>query len=168
MKKHTGKAWVFGDDIDTDALAPGRYMSAPLATLASHCLETVRPDFAFTVEAGDIVIAAKNFGAGSSREQAVEALRHLGITAVVARSFAGIFYRNAINLGLPVLVCPLAEDVPDGATVTIDLTANTLAIAGDAGALPVEALPPFIMTLLEDGGLIPHLEKRFAREAAPC
>jgi 3-isopropylmalate dehydratase small subunit len=100
----SGRIFLLGDDIDTDQLAPGQFMKGGLDMLAAHCLESARPDFAGSVKPGDVIVAGKNFGMGSSREQAAEALKHLGLAGVVARSFAGIFYRNALNLGLPVLV----------------------------------------------------------------
>jgi hypothetical protein len=100
----SGRVFLLGDDIDTDQLAPGQYMKGGLDMLAAHCLESARPDFAGSVKPGDVIVAGKNFGMGSSREQAAEALKHLGLAGVVAKSFAGIFYRNALNLGLPVLV----------------------------------------------------------------
>lgn len=160
----SGRIFLFGDDIDTDQLAPGQYMKGGLDVLASHCLETARPDFPATVKPGDIVVAGRNFGMGSSREQAAEALKHLGVAGVVARSFAGIFYRNAINLGLPVLV---AEDdlapIRDGMAADLDLEAGVLRIAG-AGEIELEPLPENLKALLADGGLVPHLKKRFAAE----
>ncbi len=160
----TARIWKFGDNIDTDALAPGRYMSAPIDMLASHCLETVRDDFATEVRPGDIVVAGANFGVGSSREQAVEALRHLGVAAVVATSFAGIFYRNAINLGLPVLECNNTDLVSDGLFAELDTGSGSVDVEG-FGLLECTPLPEFLMTIVNDGGLVPHLEKRFAAEA---
>ena len=154
----------FGDNVDTDQLAPGRYMRAGIETIAAHCLEAGRPDFAASVQRGDIVVAGRNFGAGSSREQAAEALQHLGIAAVVARSFAGIFYRNAINLGLPAIVGPQLDSIEDGDEVALDLEAATLTIDGDEIAL--EPIPGNLQILLRDGGLVAHLKKRFA-EARP-
>ena len=100
-----GRSWIFGDDVDTDQLAPGAYMKSSLEELASHCLERLNPDFAKQVQSGDIVVGGRNFGAGSSREQAVQSLLQLGVTTVIAESFAGIFQRNAFNLGLLVLQC---------------------------------------------------------------
>ena len=100
MKAISGRAWILGDDIDTDVLAPGLYMKGPIAEMARHCLESVEPDFAAQVAEGDIIVAGANFGIGSSREQAAEVLTLLGVKAVVAKSFGGIFYRNALNFGL--------------------------------------------------------------------
>jgi len=159
------RAFVYGDDIDTDALAPGQYMSGGIEQIAAHCLETVDPDFASQVQPGDVLIAGKNFGMGSSREQAAQALKHLGLAGVVARSYAGIFYRNAINLGLPVLVGGAELDrVKPGDAVELDM-ANSRLIT-EAGPIELEPLPDFLLAMLADGGLVPHLEKRFARQRA--
>jgi 3-isopropylmalate/(R)-2-methylmalate dehydratase small subunit len=100
-----GKAWIFGYDIDTDVLAPGLYMKGSFEELASHCLEAIDPDFASNVAPGDVVVAGKNFGVGSSREQAAEALKYLGVSILLAKSFAGIFFRNALNFGMIALTC---------------------------------------------------------------
>ena len=156
-----GRAWIVGDGIDTDALAPGRWMHRPLEELAAHCLEDALPGFARKVRPGDILIAGRDFGVGSSREQAVEALKSLGVAAVVARSFAGIFWRNAINLGLPALEGD-ATGVAPGEDVSLDLDRAVLRHAG--GKIPLAPLPDFLRELIRDGGLVPHLEKRFARE----
>lgn len=150
----------FGDNIDTDQLAPGQYMRAGIETIAAHCLEAVRPEFAPSVRQGDIVVAGRNFGAGSSREQAAEALKHLGVAAVIAESFAGIFYRNAINLGLPAIVGSKIEAVEDGEACELDLETSTLTVKGADIAL--EPIPGNLKVLLKDGGLVPHLKKRFA------
>lgn len=157
-----GKVFRFGDNIDTDVLAPGQYMAAPLDVLASHCLETVAPDFAGSVAPGDIILADRNFGMGSSREQAAQALKHLGIAGIVARSLGGIFYRNAINLGLPVFVhdSPIAADPGD--EMALDIDAARLTHMGTGLVTPLEPLPGFLLDLIHDGGLVPHLEKRFA------
>lgn len=156
----TARVFLLGDNIDTDQLAPGQYMRGGIEALAAHCLEAARPDFAASVRAGDVIVAGRNFGAGSSREQAAEALKHLGIAAVIARSFAGIFYRNAINLGLPVLVAPRIEGVADGDACALDLDAAVLIVNGTE--ISLEPLPDNLRRLLDDGGLVPHLKKRFA------
>ena len=158
-----GRAWVFGDDVDTDAIAPGAHMKGPIQELAAHCLETLDPAFAREVRPGDVVVAGRNFGMGSSREQAPQALRHLGVAAVVARSFAGIFYRNALNLGLPALVSGDVSRIRAGER--IELNPETGAIRNlDTGAmLRAEPLPAFLVEMLRDGGLVPHLEKRLRR-----
>lgn len=162
-----GRAFVFGDNIDTDALAPGRYMSSSIETIASHCLEAVDPDFAGTVRPGDVVVAGENFGIGSSREQAAQALKTLGVAAVIARSFGGIFHRNAINLGLPVFVGDAADSVSAGDRVEFDLAGARLVNLSTGTVTALDPLPDFLLDLLADGGLVPHLEKRFLAERAP-
>jgi len=162
----SARAWLVGDDINTDVLAPGKYMRGGIVELAKHTLEAVRPDFAGGVRPGDVLVAGRNFGAGSSREQAAEALKHLGLAAVLAKSFAGIFYRNAINLGLPVLVCADAGEVADGAVVRFDLEAATLEVKGRDAPIACEPMPDFLRAMIADGGLVPHLEKRFTAEGA--
>ena len=160
------RLWRFGDDIDTDVLAPGRYMAAPISELASHCLEAVDPEFAGSVEPGDVIVAGTNFGMGSSREQAAQALKELGLAAVIARSFAGIFYRNAINLGLPVFTADLTH-LPAGTPVAMDVAGASLTRTNTGERFELDPLPDFLLKLLNDGGLVPHLEKRFAAEKRP-
>lgn len=158
----SGRIFLFGDDIDTDQLAPGRYMRGGIAEIAAHCLDAVRPGFAATVQPGDIVVAGRNFGAGSSREQAAEALRHLGVAGVVALSFAGIFYRNAVNLGLPVLVAPSLAGVAEGDRGVLDAAAGRLRLTG--GDIALEPMPENLRAIIAAGGLVPHLKARFAAE----
>jgi 3-isopropylmalate/(R)-2-methylmalate dehydratase small subunit len=160
----TGRAFVFGDDIDTDALAPGSYMKYPIEVMATHCLEAVDPSFATRVRPGDIVVGGKNFGAGSSREQAAEALKHLGVACVLAKSFGNIFYRNALNLGLPVLVCADTERIRDGDRFTVDPRTGAVVNETTGERLEAQPLPDFLMAMIADGGLVPHLEKRFAAQ----
>ena len=162
----TGRIFRFGDDIDTDQLAPGQYMKGGLEALAAHCLEGVRPDFAAAVRPGDVLVAGRNFGMGSSREQAAEALKHLGLAGVVAKSFAGIFYRNALNLGLPVLVAEDFDGVADGDVVVLDPAAGELRLTDKNRTVRLEPLPDNLKPMLADGGLVPHLKKRFAAERA--
>lgn len=162
----SGRAFVFGNDIDTDVLAPGRYMKGPIEELAQHCLEAVDPGFARDVRPGDVVVAGRNFGMGSSREQAAQALKVLGIAAVVAKSFGGIFYRNALNLGLPVVVCAETNSIMSGDRLNIDLAGGTIVNETGGRTLSSEPLPQFLLDMLADGGLVPHLEKRFARQKA--
>ncbi|WP_319774980.1 3-isopropylmalate dehydratase [Breoghania sp.] len=156
----SGRIFLLGNDIDTDQLAPGAYMKGGIEAIAAHCLEATRPDFASTVKPGDVVVAGTNFGMGSSREQAAEALKRLGVAGVVARSFAGIFYRNAINLGLPVLVGDDLDGVEDGAEADLDVDAGELRLGSHTVAL--QPLPDNLKIMLADGGLVPHLKKRFA------
>jgi 3-isopropylmalate/(R)-2-methylmalate dehydratase small subunit len=154
------KAWVFGDNVDTDAIAPGRYMKFGIEEIARHCMEGVDPKFSTAVKPGDILVAGRNFGTGSSREQAPEALRHLGVSALVAESFAGLFYRNAINLGLPAVVCPEAKRIRPGDELRVDYAAGKITDITTGKTLSAEPIPAFLMQLIRDGGLLPHLEKR--------
>jgi 3-isopropylmalate/(R)-2-methylmalate dehydratase small subunit len=157
------RAWVLGDNVDTDVLAPGRYMKFGIEEIAKHCLESVRPEFAHEVRRGDVIVAGRNFGAGSSREQAPAALKHLGVAALVAESFAGLFYRNAINLGLPAIVCNSVRHIEDGDAMTLDFDNSCITVNGKV--LPFEPIPAHLRELLRDGGLLPHLEKKLARKA---
>jgi 3-isopropylmalate/(R)-2-methylmalate dehydratase small subunit len=162
-----GRAWVFGDDVDTDALAPGAYMKFDLPTLARHCLETVNPAFARDVRAGDIVVAGRNFGTGSSREQAAQALLHLGVATVVAQSFAGIFHRNALNLGLLVLVCRDAGTIEQGTLIRVDPVEGRLdELDGGRRSFGCEPVPGHLLDMVRAGGLLPYLAQRLARERA--
>ena len=163
-----GRLWRFEDTIDTDVLAPGFYMKAPLAELASHCLEALRPEFASQVRQGDILLAGPNMGVGSSREQAAEVLKYLGIEALIAPGFAGIFYRNAINLGLPVFT--IGDEafhhpaLSDGAQVSLNFVDARLTIDETGLSLSLDPLPEFLQVLINDGGLVPHLEKCFSAQ----
>ncbi|HEX4328073.1 MAG TPA: 3-isopropylmalate dehydratase [Burkholderiales bacterium] len=162
----SGRTWKLGDNIDTDVLAPGRYMKFGIEEIATHCLEGVLPEFAATVKPGDVIVAGRNFGAGSSREQAPQALKHLGVAAVLAPSFAGLFYRNALNLGLPVLVCEAAPTIADNIPCSVDFETG-LVMAGGA-QYHCQAIPGFLLAMLRDGGLLPHLEKKLAAERRPA
>lgn len=162
----SGRAWVFGDNVDTDVIAPGAWMKGSIEALAAHCLEIHDPAFAGSVRTGDVLVAGRNFGTGSSREQAPHALKHLGIAAVIAESFAGLFYRNAINLGLPVLVCAQARRIEAGARVRVDAERGRVHDESGGVTLECEPIPPHLMRIIEDGGLLNHLEQRLAREAA--
>ena len=162
--KQYGRAFVYGDGINTDVLAPGIYMKHPLATIAQHCLESVDPDFVRTVQPGDVVVAGTGFGIGSSREQAAEALKYHGVAAVLARSYGGIFYRNALNFGLPVLVCDAVDKIGMGDLVHVDPATGTVHNKTRGITLAASPLPPFLLAMIADGGLVPHLEKRFAAQ----
>ena len=162
------RAWVFGDNIDTDQLAPGLYMKASIGELSRHCLELVDPTFAASVRPGDIVVGGRNFGMGSSREQAVQALRHLGIAAVIARSFAGIFFRNAYNLGLLALVSQHADRLRAGDELVIDARAGRIDNRSTSESIACEPVPDHLMALVEAGGLVPLLERRFRTAKEPA
>lgn len=154
------RVWVFGDNVDTDMLAPGKYMKGTIEQMAEHCLEVLEPSFAAAVREGDIVVGGDNFGMGSSREQAAEVLLHLGVRAVVARSFGRIFYRNSLNLGLPVLTCADAGRIDVGDALRLDVAAGAVENLTKKERYECESIPPQLMEMIEDGGLIPHLEKR--------
>jgi 3-isopropylmalate/(R)-2-methylmalate dehydratase small subunit len=158
------RAWVFGDNVDTDLIAPGRYMKFGVEEIAPHCFEAVLPEFARTVKPGDVVVGGRNFGAGSSREQAPAALKHLGIAALVAESFAGLFYRNALNLGLPAVVCATARKIRDQDAIRVDAEAGRIENLSTGETLACEAIPPHLMQMVRDGGLLAHLEKRLGRK----
>ena len=157
-----GRAFVYGDQIDTDVLAPDAYMKRPLTELAQHCLEAVDPNFASNVRRGDVIVAGSGFGIGSSREQAAQALIELGVGCVLAKSFARIFYRNALNLGLPVLVLDAPHAIARGMRVEVDIATGRVAVPALQLDYSAQPIPPFLQALLADGGLIPHLKKRFA------
>ncbi|SRR5579871_1525722 len=151
------RAWTFGDNIDTDVLAPGAYMKYGIEEIARHCMEAVRPEFAARVCPGDVVIGGRNFGMGSSREQAPQALKQLGVAAVIAPSFGGIFYRNALNLGLVALECAEAARVADGAEVDIDALAGKLVDRSSGATLSCTPLPAHLLEMVKAGGLMPFL-----------
>lgn len=161
-----GKAFVFGDRIDTDVLAPGPYMREPLAVLASHCLEAVDPDFAREVQRGDIVVGGESFGIGSSREQAVQALAELGVGAIIARSFARIFYRNALNLGVPALVCSGLQ-VSRGDELEVHPAEGRIINHSTGREFCCEKIPAELMDIVAGGGLMPWLERKLAAERRP-
>jgi 3-isopropylmalate/(R)-2-methylmalate dehydratase small subunit len=159
-----GTAWVFGDDINTDMLAPGGYMKFDIDEIARHCLESVEPQFSSTVRPDDVVIGGRNFGTGSSREQAPAALKHLGVAAVIAVSFAGIFYRNAFNVGLPLLVCADAPSIAACDRIRLDLAAGRIENLSQGKILSCQPIPPHLMEMVNDGGLVAHLEKKLQRQ----
>ena len=157
------RAWVLGDNVDTDVITPGRYMKFGIDEIAVHCFEAVLPEFARSVKPGDVVVGGRNFGAGSSREQAPAALKHLGVAALVAESFAGLFYRNALNLGLPAVVCAEAMRIRDGDTLRVDFEKGEIANLTTGETLQCEPIPAHLMQMVRDGGLLAHLEKRLGR-----
>ncbi len=155
-----GRAFVFGDDIDTDILAPGHLMKLPAAELAKHCLEAIDPAFAASVRPGDIVVAGRNFGLGSSREQAAESLKLLGVSVVLATSFARLFYRNALNIGLVALAFPDADQVENGDLLVVDCASGHIGNRTRRTTHQVEPIPPHLLTMIDDGGLMSHLRRR--------
>ena len=159
MSSDLHRVWRLGADVDTDALAPGSWMQHGVDVIAQHCLEALRPDFAPGVQAGDVVVAGPNFGIGSSREQAAAALRHLGVAAVIAPSYSGLFFRNAFNLGLLLVTCRDAERIAEGERVAFDARAGTVTRAGGE-VLAADPIPGFLLDMVEAGGLLPQLKKR--------
>jgi 3-isopropylmalate/(R)-2-methylmalate dehydratase small subunit len=153
----TSRVWKLGADVDTDALAPGAYMKNGIEVIAQHCLEALRPDFAAAVRPGDVLVAGPNFGIGSSREQAAGALVQLGVRAVIATSFSGLFFRNAFNLGLLLLTCPEADQLHEDDMVT--LTPDGVRRA-DGTVLGCHPIPDFLMDMVHAGGLMNVLKQR--------
>ncbi len=160
--KLTGKVWKYGDNIDTDAIIPARYLNMSLPEeLAQHCMEDLDTTFASGVQKGDIIVGGENFGCGSSREHAPLAIKGAGVSCVVAESFARIFYRNAINIGLPILACPEAvADIQNGDQLIVDLTAGSITNTRTGTVYMTSPFPGFIMEIIEAGGLVPFTRKR--------
>ena len=155
-----GKAFKFGDNISTDHICPGRYfhLRSNLPELAKHTLEDVEPGFCTMVKPGDFVVAGLNFGLGSSREHAAVVIKMAGVTAVLAKSAARIFFRNAINVGLPVLICD-TDKVNDGDELEVDLANSVVKNLTSGIELPVGKFPDVMLSILEEGGLIPYIKK---------
>lgn len=155
------RVWCLGADVDTDALAPGAYMKHGLEVIGQHCLEALRADFASGVRRGDVLVAGANFGIGSSREQAAGVLRHLGLAAVIAPSYSGLYFRNAFNLGLLLLTCPEAGQIAEGERVDLQFQGDTPQVVRANGQrLTCSPIPEFLMDMVEAGGLLPLLKKR--------
>jgi len=155
-----GRAFVFGDNVDTDVLAPGLYMKKSIEVIAEHCLEALDPKFATTVRPGDVVVGGENFGMGSSREQAAQALRQLGVTVILAKSFAGLFFRNCINLGVAPVECADTGRIKPGDLLVVDPIAGTIKNKTQNTSYRGVGIPAHLVEMVRDGGLIPHLEKR--------
>jgi 3-isopropylmalate/(R)-2-methylmalate dehydratase small subunit len=155
-----GRAFKFGDNISTDLIAPGRYfhLRSDLPELAKHVLEDADPEFAQKVKTGDIVVAGRNFGLGSSREHAPTIMKLAGVGAVLAKSFARIFYRNSINIGLPVLICE-TDNIDEGDVLEIDLRKGTIKDATKGIEISFNPLPEVMIKILSDGGLTEHITK---------
>ena len=155
----TARVWVLGDDIDTDIIIPTEYLALKtVQDMTPYAFSPLRPELAAQIQPGDVIVAGKNFGCGSSREQAPEIIKALGIKAVIAKSFARIFYRNAINIGLPVIVCKdLYDHVADGDEMELDLEAGTITSGGQT--FTCTKLPAKMQSILDQGGLIASLNK---------
>lgn len=155
-----GKAWKFGDDVDTDLILPGRYLILKDENdLAACAMEGCDPEFAKKVQPGDIIVGGRNFGCGSSREHAPIALKGVGVSAVVAESFARIFYRNSINIGLPLIeIKGISKHISQGDELEIDMKKDILKNLTTGGEFNIKGLPSFMVEILNKGGLIPYLK----------
>ncbi|MDP1532478.1 MAG: 3-isopropylmalate dehydratase [Rubrivivax sp.] len=153
------RTWRLPAEVDTDQLAPGATMKHGIEVTARHCLQTVRPGFAGEVQRGDVIVAGAHFGIGSSREQAASVLVHLGVAAVIAPSFSGLYFRNAFNVGLLLLSCPRAALIEDGEAIAFDARAATIT-RSDGAVLRCEAIPGFLLDMIDAGGLLPQLKLR--------
>ena len=155
-----GRAFKFGDNISTDHITPGRlaHLRSKLPELAKHVLEDADPTFASRVKPGDFIVGGSNFGLGSSREHAPLVIKMAGVSAILARSVARIFFRNAINLGLPVLICDTTL-IDDGDELEVDLAAGTVKDITNGNQLAFDRIPPVMLHILDEGGLIPYIQK---------
>ncbi|MCX5997746.1 MAG: 3-isopropylmalate dehydratase small subunit [Chloroflexi bacterium] len=159
-----GKAFKYGSHIDTDAIIPARHLNlVEPADLARHCMEDIDAGFVSRVKNGDIIVADINFGCGSSREHAPVAIKASGISCVIAKSFARIFFRNAINIGLPLLECKeAAEDIKAGDTVEVDLASGSITNLSSGKTFTSKAYPEFMMQIVQAGGLVEHTKKKLS------
>jgi 3-isopropylmalate/(R)-2-methylmalate dehydratase small subunit len=154
-----GRAWLFGDNIDTDAIIPARYLTtSDPRELAAHCMEDADPNFITRMKAGDMILGGENFGCGSSREHAPIAIKAAGISCVVAKSFARIFYRNAFNMGLPIFESgDLLDAVKEGDEIMVDSAKGIITVARGNKTFGINPIPPFMEQLIADGGLMKHI-----------
>lgn len=161
MKSH-GIVHKYGDNVDTDVIIPARYLNtASHKELAAHCMEDIDADFVKNVKEGDIIVAEKNFGCGSSREHAPIAIKASGISCVIASTFARIFYRNSINIGLPILECDeAAHEIKNGDEIDIDFDTGVITNVTTGKTYQAEPFPEFIQNIIKDGGLINHVTKK--------
>jgi 3-isopropylmalate dehydratase small subunit len=159
-----GRAWVYGDNVDTDVIIPARYLStSDPAELAPHCMEDIDASFAGAVKPGDVIVAGANFGCGSSREHAPIAIKAAGVSCVIAASYARIFYRNAINIGLPILECPEASPpgaVNAGDELAVDIASGRIENVTNGKIFKAAPAPEFLRNLFSAGGLVPYVRER--------
>ena len=167
--RFTGKAWKFGENIDTDAIIPARYLNtSDPEELARHCMEDADDTFASKVRPGDIIVAGKNFGCGSSREHAPISIKAAGVSCVIAPSFARIFYRNAFNMGLPIFECEEAAlDIKEGDEIEVNATTGEIRNITTGKTYKAQPIPEFMQELIRDGGLIAHILKNRGRTTSP-
>lgn len=157
--KATGKVYKYGDNVDTDVIIPARYLnSSDPQELAAHCMEDIDKEFVAKVAPGDLMVAGKNFGCGSSREHAPIAIKAAGVSCVVAETFARIFYRNAINIGLPIIECPQASrEIADGEEVEVDFDSGTITDKTTGKTYQGQKFPPFMQKIIKAGGLVNYI-----------
>ena len=157
----TGRVWKFGDNVDSGQMAIGQYTRQGVEVYSAHCLENLRPEFPTEVRPGDIIVAGTNFGSGSSRETAVLALRYLEVGAVVAEFFSRLFFRNAINLGLPVVECSNTAQINDGDLIELYPMQGKIVNISQENSYQVQTLPDHLMKIIQAGGLVPYLEQNY-------
>ncbi len=160
--KLEGTVFKYGDNVDTDVIIPARYLnSSDPKELAAHCMEDIDKEFTSKVKSGDIIVAAKNFGCGSSREHAPIAIKAAGVSIVIAETFARIFYRNSINIGLPIMECPdAAREINPGDQVEVDLDSGIVTDVTLGKSWKGQAFPPFMQNIISAGGLIPYINSK--------
>lgn len=160
--KAEGRVFQYGNNIDTDVIIPARYLNlASKQELAAHCMEDLDPDFVRKMQPGDLIVAGKNFGCGSSREHAPMVIRECGVSCVIAATFARIFYRNAINIGLPILECPAAsEDIWEGDRVSVDFDTGVICNLTTGKTYQAQPFPPFIQNIIQKGGLLNSIREK--------
>lgn len=161
MESAKGKVYKYGDNVDTDVIIPARYLnSSDSAELATHCMEDIDKDFVKKVQKGDIIVARKNFGCGSSREHAPIAIKASGVSCVIAETFARIFYRNSINIGLPIIECKEAsEEIADGDEVEVDFESGLIKDLTTGKSYEGQSFPPFMQKLIDAGGLVNYINE---------
>ena len=161
--KAEGRIFRYGDNVDTDVIIPARYLNtSDRKELASHCMEDIDSTFVSSVKEGDIIVAGRNFGCGSSREHAPIAIKESGISCVIAATFARIFFRNSINIGLPILECPeAAAEIKAGDSVSVDFSTGVITDETTGKEYKAEPLPPFMQRLIEAGGLVPYIKENY-------
>ena len=162
MEAAKGRVFKFGDNIDTDVIIPARYLnSSDPAELATHCMEDIDKTFVQRVNKGDIIVATKNFGCGSSREHAPISIKAAGVSCVIAETFARIFYRNSINIGLPIIECPeAAREISDGDEITVDFDSGKIRDLTTGKEYTGQAFPPFMQKIISAGGLVNYVNSR--------
>ena len=162
MKEAKGRVFCFGENVDTDVIIPARYLaSSEPEVLAAHCMEDIDASFAGKVKKGDIIVAGKNFGCGSSREHAPLAIKAAGVSCVIAPTFARIFYRNAINIGLPIVECAeAAKEIREGDTVSVDFESGMITDETTGNTYRGQAFPPFMQKIIDAGGLIHYVNSK--------